>query len=71
MMSLMMMIMMIKSRDSSDDIATGYGMDDRMIGVRFPLGDGNFSLQHHVQTGYGAHPVSSPMGTGGSFPEVK
>jgi hypothetical protein len=39
-------------------IATGYGLDDRMIGVRFPPGAGNFSLRHRVQTGSGAHPTS-------------
>jgi hypothetical protein len=30
----------IMSGDSSVSIATGYGLDDRMIGVRFPLGGG-------------------------------
>jgi len=30
-------------------------MDDRMIGVRFPAGAGNFPLHHRVQTGSGAH----------------
>jgi hypothetical protein len=35
-----------------------------MIGVRFPAGAGNFSLQHHVQTGSGAHPVSYPLSNG-------
>jgi len=48
-----------------------YGLDDRMIGVRFPAGDGNFYLLHHVQTGSGAQPASYPMGTGGSTLEVK
>jgi hypothetical protein len=42
-----------------------------MIGVRFPAEAGNFSLRHRVQTGSGAHPVSYPMGTGGSFSGVK
>jgi hypothetical protein len=28
-----------------------------MIGVRFPAGAGNFSLRHHVQTGFEAHPA--------------
>jgi hypothetical protein len=36
--------------------------------VRVPAGAGNFPLHHHVQTGSGAHPVSYPMGTRGSFP---
>jgi hypothetical protein len=30
-----------------------------------------FLLLHVVQTGYGAHPASYPMGTGGSFPRGK
>jgi hypothetical protein len=30
------------SRDSSVGIAIGYGLDDRMIGVRFPAGVGIF-----------------------------
>jgi hypothetical protein len=48
-------------------IALGYGLDDRGSRVRFPAGAGNFSLHHRVQNGYGAHPASYPMGTGGSF----
>jgi len=47
--------------------ATEYGLDDRMIGVRIPVGAGNFSLRHHVETGSGAHPASYPMGTRGFF----
>jgi len=43
-------------------------LDDRMTGVRFLVGSGNFSLRHHVQTGSGAHPSSYAMGTGVSFP---
>jgi hypothetical protein len=35
--------------------------------VRIPVGAGNYS-QHRIQTGSGAHPVSYPMGTKGSFP---
>jgi hypothetical protein len=45
-------------------------MDHRMIGFRFPAGAGNFS-RHCIQSGSGAHPVSYPMGTRGSFPGVK
>jgi hypothetical protein len=56
------------SRDSSVGIATGYGLDDRMIGVRFLAGAGNVSLRHRVQTGSGAHPASYPMGYQGLFP---
>jgi hypothetical protein len=43
----------LKNRNSSVGIATQYGLDDRMIGVRFPEGAGNFSLRHRVQTGSG------------------
>jgi hypothetical protein len=57
----------VKSRDSSVGIATGYGQDDRMIGVRFPEGAGNFSLRHHVLARSGAHPASYLMGTRNSF----
>jgi hypothetical protein len=55
-------------RVTSAGIATGYVLDDRMIGVRFPAWAGNFSLRHH---GPGAHPASYRMGTGNSFPGVK
>jgi hypothetical protein len=34
-----------------------------MIGVLFPVGAGNFSIQHRVQIGSGAHPGSYPRGT--------
>jgi hypothetical protein len=52
-------------------VALGYELDDRGSRVRFPAGAGNFSLQHRVQNGCGAHPASYPMGTRGSFPGVK
>jgi hypothetical protein len=48
-------------------ITTGYGLDARMIGVRFPARAGYFSFQHHVQTDSGSHPPSYLMGTRGSF----
>jgi len=41
------------------------------IGVRFPVGTGNFSLRNHVQTGSGAQPASYPMSKSGSFPGGK
>jgi hypothetical protein len=62
---------MLKSRDSSVGIALGYGLDDRDSMVRFPAGDGNFSLHHRIQNGSGAHPVSYPTGIRDSFPGVK
>jgi len=42
-----------------------------MIGVRISAVAGNFSLQHHVQTGSCSHPASYPVGTWDSFPEGK
>jgi hypothetical protein len=54
----------MKSRDSSVGVALGYGLDDRGS----ILGEArNFSHHHHVQNDSGAHPVSYPMGTRGSF----
>jgi hypothetical protein len=47
---------------------SGYGLDDRDSNVRFPVGAGNFSFYHRVHNGSGAHPASSTMDTGGSFP---
>jgi hypothetical protein len=49
----------IYSRDSSVGIATGYGLDDRGWGVRFPARDGNFYLLHRVQNGSG--PTQPPV----------
>jgi hypothetical protein len=56
------------SQDSSVGIATGYGLDDRMMRVRFLAGAGNFSLHHR---GPEACPASYPMGTEGAFPGGK
>jgi hypothetical protein len=42
-----------------------------IAGVLFPAGAREFSPLHTVQTSSGSHPVLNPMGTGGSFPEVK
>jgi hypothetical protein len=57
------------SRDSAVGIATGYGLDDREVGVRVPGGSRIFSSAR-VQTGCGVHPTY-PMGSGGSFPGGK
>jgi hypothetical protein len=53
-----------KSRDSAVGIATGYGQDDRGFGVPSPGRGETFSLLYLVQTDSGAHPASSPIGTG-------
>jgi hypothetical protein len=54
---------LVGSRDSVVGIATGYGLDDGGIGVRVPAQE--FSLLNVVQTGFGTHPASYPMGTPG------
>jgi hypothetical protein len=56
--------MIVLSRDSSVGVATGFELGYRMIGVRFPVGAGDFSLQHRVRTGSGAHPAFCRMATG-------
>jgi hypothetical protein len=52
----------IRSRDSSVSIATGW-----TTGVRLPVGARDFSPLHVFQTGSGARPTSYPMDTGGSI----
>jgi hypothetical protein len=54
------LLLLLQSRDSSVGIATGYGLDDQVVG-----------FLHVVQTGSGVHPGSYPMGTGSSFPGAK
>jgi hypothetical protein len=50
---------------------SGYGLDNRAIGVRSSAGAKDFSSILCVQTGSEAHPASCPMGTGGPFAGVK
>jgi hypothetical protein len=38
-------------------------MDDRCIGVRFPVWARDFSLLHNVQVGTETHPASNEIGT--------
>jgi hypothetical protein len=56
------LILTNKGRCSSVGIATGYGLDDRGSGVRFPVGAENSSLLHRVQTGSGALQLSCRVG---------
>jgi hypothetical protein len=58
----------LKSRDSSVGIATGWTAEGSEFGSRQGR---EFSLLHVVQTGSGSHPPSSPLGTWGSFPGGK
>jgi hypothetical protein len=48
----------------------GYGLHN-WGSIRSRSREVYFSLHHHIQTTSGTHPVSYPMGTGGSFPEDK
>jgi hypothetical protein len=48
-----------KSRDSSVGIALGYGLDDWISRVRFPVGAGNFSLTTASRTVLG--PTQPPI----------
>jgi hypothetical protein len=50
------------SLDSSVGTATGYGLEDRGVGVRVPEGSKVYLL-HVVQAGSGVHPTSYPMST--------
>jgi hypothetical protein len=50
---------------------SGYGLDDRAIGVRSPAGAEEFSSSLCIQTDSEAHPASCPVGTGGPFPGAK
>jgi hypothetical protein len=65
------MVFRLPSRVSSVVIALRYGLDDRGSRVRFPARAENFSLNHHVQNGTGAHPASYLMGNRGSIPGGK
>jgi hypothetical protein len=59
-----------RSLDSAVGIATGYGLDDRGVGIRIPVGQ-EFSFLHVVQTGSGVYPASYTMDAGGFSPGVK
>jgi hypothetical protein len=50
---------------------SGYGLDDRAIGVRSPAGAKDFSSYLCVQTGSGAHPASCTRGTVCPVPGTK
>jgi hypothetical protein len=58
------------SRDSAVRIVTGYGMDDRVVGVRVPVGSRIFSSPRRPDRPWG-QPASYRMVTWGSFPGSK
>jgi phage shock protein PspC (stress-responsive transcriptional regulator) len=49
---------LVKNCGSLEGIATGYGLDDRVVGVRV------LCLLHIIQTGSGVHTTSYPIGSG-------
>jgi hypothetical protein len=54
------------SRDITIGIANDYGLDDRGVGDRVPVGSRIF-FSSSLQTGSGVHPTSCPIDTGASF----
>jgi hypothetical protein len=58
-----------RSLDSAVGIATGYGLDDRGVGVRAPVGSRIFSSPRCPDRFLG--PACYSVGTGGSFPQIK
>jgi hypothetical protein len=57
----------VRSRDSVVGIATGYGLDDRGVEFRVPVGSRIFSSPRRPDRLWGP-PTSYPVGTEGSFP---
>jgi hypothetical protein len=64
---LMIYALLMKSRDS---VATGYGLDDRGVGVRISVGARIFSSLRRPDRFWGP-PILLSNGNGGSFPRVK
>jgi hypothetical protein len=62
--------MRAKTRDRAVSIATGYGLDDQGVGVRFPVEAKNFTSPCRPDRLW-AHPASYPMRTGGFLLGVK
>jgi hypothetical protein len=58
----------LRSRDGVVGIATGYGLDDREVGV--PVGSRIFSSPFHPDRS-GVHPASYPVDTADSLPGGK
>jgi hypothetical protein len=63
-------ITFVSSRDNAVSIATGYGLDDRKVGVRVQVG-ARFSPLHVVQSGSGDHPAPIQWVTVALSPRVK
>jgi hypothetical protein len=59
-----------ESWDSVVGVATGYGLDDRGVGVRVPVGSRIFSSPRRPDRLWG-HPASYQMGIRDSSPGIK
>jgi hypothetical protein len=55
--TLLVAITILRSRDSAVGIATGYGLDDRNVGVRVPVGSRIFSTSSRPALG----PTQPPL----------
>jgi hypothetical protein len=58
-----------RNRDSAVSIVTVYGLDDRGVGVRVPVGSGMFSSRHRPDRFWGPQSLLS-NGYRGLFPRV-
>jgi hypothetical protein len=56
---LLIYLCIYKNRDSSVGIATGYGLDDRGVGVRVPVGSKIFSSPGRPDQVWGPHNLLS------------
>jgi hypothetical protein len=56
---------------SSVSIVSDYGLEHRAIEFRSPARAKDFSSNVCVQTGFGVHPASCTMGTGGPYSGAK
>jgi hypothetical protein len=69
-LSTLISLILIQSRDSAVGIATGYGLDDRGVGVRVPVGSRIFSSPSRPDWLWGPLNLLS-NGYRGSFPGGK
>jgi hypothetical protein len=63
--------LIMRSRFSVVGIATGYGLEDRGVEVRVPVGAKNFLVFPYYPDRFWDPSSTYPMGTGGSFPGGK
>jgi hypothetical protein len=59
-----------ESRGRAVGIATGYGLDNREVAVRVPVGSRIFTSLYRPDR-FLSHPASYPMGTEDYFPGIK